>query len=105
MSDGIERKRQLLMAELQRYFGETCLELVARCEAALSRGPPGAVLRLLGNLKELEAVTNKANRQVKAALAASGESSESAEPLLDRAFATLEHLNELAKAILSQLDE
>jgi F0F1-type ATP synthase membrane subunit b/b' len=69
------------------------------------RGPPGAVLRLLGNLKELEAVTNKANRQVKAALAAAAERRGSAEPLLDRALATLEHLNEVADAILSQLGE
>jgi hypothetical protein len=104
MVDAGERKRELLAAEMQRYFGETCPALAARCEAVIIGLPPPILRELAGRLQEFEAVTDKTNRQLKAAQAAAFEDEESAELVLDRALASLEHLNEVAEAITKHLD-
>jgi hypothetical protein len=41
--DKAERKREIMAAELQRYFGETCPALTARWEAAITRLAPPAL--------------------------------------------------------------
>ena len=105
MVDPIERKRRLLAVELQRYFGETCPALAARCEAVIIGLPPPVLRELASRLQEFEAVTEETNRQLEAAQAAAFEDEESPELVLDRALASLEHLNELAEAITKHLDE
>jgi len=105
MVDRLEDRRQLLGAELQRYFGETCPALAARWQAAIVGLAPPILRELAGRLQEFEAVTDETNRQLKAAQAAAFEDQESAETLLDRALASLERLNEVAEAITRHLDE
>ena len=105
MVDRLEDKRQLLAAELQRYFGETCPALAARWEAAIIDLPSLVLRELAGRLQEFEAVTDETNRQLKAAQAAAFKDQESAETLLDRALASLERLNEVAEAITRHLDK
>jgi uncharacterized membrane protein YqiK len=105
MPDGIERKRQLLAAELLRYFGETCPALAARWQTAIVDLAPPILRELAGRLQEFEVITDETNRQLKAAQAAAFEDQESAEVVLDRALASLEHLNEVAEAITRHLDE
>jgi len=36
VAGGLDRKQELLEAELRRYFGETCPALVARWQAAIT---------------------------------------------------------------------
>jgi uncharacterized membrane protein YqiK len=105
MPDGTERKRQLLAAELLRYFGETCPALAARWQTAIVDLAPPILRELTGRLQEFEVITDETNRQLKAAQAAAFEDQESAEVVLDRALASLEHLNEVAEAITRHLDE
>ena len=67
MHDGIEGKRNLLAEEMQRYFGETCPALAARCECAIV-GLPRLVLReVAGRLQALKSITNETNRELWAA--------------------------------------
>jgi hypothetical protein len=105
MPDSTENRRKLLAAELQRYFGETCAALTARGEAALVGLVPPVLQELTDRLQAFETLTTQVNRELATALAASAESAASAEPLLDRARASLEHLNEAAEAIMGRLDE
>jgi hypothetical protein len=56
-------------------------------------------------LQALEAVTNETNRELKASQLAAGEGRESTEHLLDRALASVEHLTEIAQAMMRRLDE
>jgi hypothetical protein len=100
----IQRKWELLAAEMKRYFGEICPALAARCEAVIIGLPPPVLRELAGRLQEFEAVTEETNRQLKAAQAAAFEDEESPELVLDRALASLEHLNEVAEAITKHLD-
>jgi hypothetical protein len=66
----------------------------------------GAHLReLAGRLQELEAVTNETNRELKAAGLATAEGRESAEHLLNRALALMDHLSEVAEDMTRRLDE
>lgn len=105
MVDRLEDRRQLLGVELQRYFGETCLALAARWQAAIV-GLARPILReLAGRLLKFEALTDETNRQLKAARAEAFDDQESAELLLDRALASLERLNEVAQAITRHLDQ
>jgi hypothetical protein len=105
MPDSTENKRKLLAAELQRYFGERYPALTARWEAAIV-GLVSPVLReLAGRLQAFETLTTQVNRELTTGLVATAESTASAEPLLDRALASLEHLNEAAEAIMGRLDE
>ena len=76
----------------------------ARCEAVIIGLPPPILRELAGRLQEFEAVTDETNRQLKAAQAAAFKDEESAELVLDRALASLEHLNEVAEAITKHLD-
>jgi hypothetical protein len=56
-------------------------------------------------LKELEAVTNETNRQLRVALLPAAKHGVPAEPVLERALASLEKLNEMAEAMMRRLDE
>ena len=105
MIDATENKRKLLAAELRRYFGETCPALTARWQAAIVGLAPPILRELAGRLQAFETLTNQVNGELTAALAAAAESHGSAEPLLDRALASLEHLNEVAEAMMLRLDE
>jgi hypothetical protein len=105
MVDRLEIKRQLLAAELQRYFAETCPALTARWEAAIVGMAPPVLRELAGRLREFESVTDETNRQLKAAGVEAFEDGEQAEQLLGRALASLERLNEIAQAITKHLDE
>jgi len=67
MVDRLEIKRQLLVAELLRYFGETCPALAARRAAAIVGMAPPVLHELAGRLREFESVTDETNRQLKAA--------------------------------------
>jgi hypothetical protein len=105
MVDRLEIKRQLLAAELQRYFGETCPALAARWDVAIVGMAPPVLRELAGRLREFESVTDETNRQLKAAGVEAFEDEQQAEQLLGRALASLERLNEIAKAITKHLDE
>lgn len=105
MGDEIESKRQLLAGELQRYFGETCPALAARWEAAIVGIAPANLRDLAGRLQAFETLTNQVNKDLTGALAAAAERRAPAEPLLDRARASLEHLNEVAQAMMRRMDE
>jgi hypothetical protein len=94
-----------MAAELLRYFGETCPALAARWQAAIVDLAPPVLRELAGRLQVLEFATDETNRLLEAAQAAAFEDQESAETLLDRALASLEHLNEIAEAIMRHLDE
>ena len=100
MNNTIETKRDLLATELQRYFGETCPTLAARWGTAIVGLAPPVLRELAGCLQELESATEETNRQLKAF-----EDEESAEVLLDRAIASIEHLSEIAQAMMKRLDE
>jgi hypothetical protein len=56
-------------------------------------------------LQELEAVTNETNRELKAAGLATAEGRESAEHLLNRALALMDHLSVVAEDMTRRLDE
>jgi hypothetical protein len=100
----IDRKHDLLAAELQRYFGETCPALTARWEAAITGLAPQP-LREVASRQELDAATKAAERQLKITLRPVAERGTSTEPVLDQALASLEHLNEIAEAMLRRVDE
>jgi hypothetical protein len=103
--DKIERKHDLLAAELQRYFGETCPALTARWEAAITGLAPKLLRELASRLQELDAATKAAERQLKFTLRPVAERGASTEPVLDQALASLEHLSEIAEAMLRRVDE
>jgi hypothetical protein len=105
MPDSTENKQKLLAAELQRYFGKSCPALTARWEVAIVGLVPPVLRELAGRLQAFEILTTQVNRELTTALAATAESAASAEPLLDRALASLEHFNEAAEAIMGRLDE
>jgi hypothetical protein len=103
--DETKGRRELLAAEMHRYFGETCPALAARWHAAIVGLAPPVLRELAGRLQTFEAVTNEIDRQLKAAQIAAFENHESAEVSLDRALASIEHLSELAEAMMRRLDE
>lgn len=88
----IESERQLLLKELLHYFGETCPALAKRCETAID------VLRL-GRRREaancLQKFSNEANRRLAAARFATT-SEQVTVGLLDRARASIQHLEKLS---------
>lgn len=104
MGNAVETKRELLATELQRYFGETCPTLAARWEAAIVGLAPPVLRELAGRLQDLERATDDTNRQLRAAQTTS-EDQDSAEVLLDRAIASIEHLSEIAQTMMKRLDE
>jgi regulator of protease activity HflC (stomatin/prohibitin superfamily) len=90
---------------LQRYFGETCPTLAARWEAAIVGLTPSILRELAGRLQAFEILTNQVSAELRTALTSAAESRASSEELLDRALASLEHLNEVAAAMMRRLDE
>ena len=62
MHDGIDGKRNLLVEEMLRYFGETCPALAARCEIAIVGLPPLARREVAGRLQTLITIANETNR-------------------------------------------
>jgi hypothetical protein len=105
MADGTESKRMLLEAETERYLSETLPAFTTRWEA-ISRGADSPILReLTEGMQALIIVTNEANRDLADARAAAAESQTSSEPLMDRALASLERLNEAAEGMMERLDE
>ena len=103
--EAIRRKHDLLATAMHYYFWHTGAELTARWKEAMLGLPPSVLRELAGRLQELEDVTIETNRELKVAGVATAEGSESAEHLLTRALASMEHLNEVAEAMTRRLDE
>jgi hypothetical protein len=78
--------------------------LTARWKTAIVGLAPPVLRELARRLQALEAVTNETNRELKASHLAAGEGRESAEHLLDRALASMEHIREIAEEMM-RLDE
>jgi hypothetical protein len=89
----IQRKRERLAAETYECFWNICPELTVRWKRAMLTLPPSVLQDLAAEIEHLEAVTNWANQQLHAALAAGGEPPED---LLNRALASTENLSEAA---------
>src|SRR5437879_4831165 len=81
--DTTEKKRELLAAELQRYFGETCPALPTRWWAAIAGLAPPFLRELAKRLKELDAVTKETGRQLRVTLRPAVGGRTSTEPVLD----------------------
>ena len=94
----------LLDGEMRRYVGETCPALAARCYESLASLPPRMLWEVAAQTRALESFTDETNQQLRAALAATAKDQDSVDALLDRALASLEHLNELALALSRRLD-
>jgi hypothetical protein len=105
VTSAFDRKQDLLAAELQRYFDDTCPALVARWQATIRGLAPPFLRELVSRLEELETVTNETNRQLEAAFRTTVDEGTPSEAPLDRALASLENLNEIATAIMRRLDE
>jgi hypothetical protein len=105
MHDEVDGKRNLLAEEMLRYFGETCPALAARCEIAIAGLPLLARREVAGRLQTLRALTNETNRGLTAAHVAVARGQAPAERLLDRALASIEHLNEIAQTMTGWMDE
>ena len=105
MQNGIDGKRNLLAKEVLRYFWETCPALAARCEVAIVDLPPLARREVAGRLQTLAAVANETNRELAAARVAVKKGQASADLLLDRALASIEHLSEIAQTMTRWIDE
>ena len=103
--EAIRRKHDLLAAAMHEYFWHIGAELTARWTKAMLGLPPSILRELAGRLQELEDVTNQTNRELKAAGLATAEGRESAEHLLNRALASMEHLTEVAEAMTRRLAE
>ena len=103
--EAIRRKHDLLATAMHYYFWHTGAELTARWTKAMLGLPPSVLRELAGQLQELEAVTNETNRELKAAGLATAEGRESAEHLLNRALALMDHLTEVAEDMTRRLDE
>jgi len=56
-------------------------------------------------LRAFETLTNQVNEQLSAAYVEVAEGHAPAEPVLDRALASIEHLNEVAEAMMARLEE
>jgi hypothetical protein len=65
---------------------------------------PPFLRELAGRLQEPDEVTQKTNRQLRAALRPVAEGA-STEPVIDQALTSLEHLNEIAESMMRRLDE
>jgi len=104
--EAIRRKQRLLAKEVQRYFEQTGPELMAKWDLAIVGLAPSLLREVAGRLRELEAISNSANRELNAAYrAAATKGRESAEGLLDRALASMELLGEAAEDLNRRVDE
>jgi len=103
--EAIQLKRERLAIETHEYFWHTCPELTARWKEAVLRLPPSVLRDLVIELREVETVTTRTDQELMAAGLAVAQGRESAEYLLDRALASMEHLNEVAEDMTQRLDE
>ena len=98
-------KCNLLVQEMQRYFGETCPALTSRCTVASIDLPLFARRKVVDRLQCLIAIINETGRVLSAArVGASGKPS-TEKLLCDQALASLEHLNEVVEALTRWMDE
>ena len=102
--DTTKGRRKLLALEMARYFGKMNPALTARLETVHVRLPASLLQGLTGNLVSLKKMIIETHRAA-GALAPADEGGAPDEPALDRAIASLEHLNESAEAVLEHLDE
>jgi hypothetical protein len=102
--DRIDGKRDLLHEEMQRYFWETCSALATRCEVAIGL-PPVARREVVGRLQTLRSITHETNRELTSARIAVAQGQIPDKILLDRALASIEHLNEVAQTMTRWMDE
>ena len=105
MYDGIDGKRNLLVEEMLRYFGETCPALAARCQVAIVSLPPLARREVAGRLQTLITIANETNREIAATRVPATGDHASSELLFGHALAAIEHLSEIAQAIKLRMDE
>jgi hypothetical protein len=104
--EAIRRKQRLLATEVQRYFEQTCPELTAKWDPAIIGLAPSLLREVAGRLRELDTISNCANRELKTAYhAATKKGCKSAEGLLDRALASMELLGEVAEGLNRRVDE
>ena len=103
--EAIRREHDLFATAMHYYFWHTGTEFTTRWKEAMLGLPPSVLGELAGRLHELEAVTNETNRELKAAGLATAEGRESAEHLLNRALALMDHLSEVAEDMMRRLDE
>lgn len=105
MRDSIESKTELLAAELQRYFGEN----LPNTRGALGSGHGRSGAPSPPRTSRPPAGAGVSNRReqppAQGHTQAAAEDGESAEVLLDRAIASIEHLSEIAPAMMKRLDE
>ena len=98
-------KCNLLVQEMQRYFGETCPALASRCTVASIDLPLFARRKVAERLQLLIAITNETGRVLSAGrIGAKGKLSTEKLPC-DQALASLEHLKEAAEALMRCMDE
>ena len=105
MADTIENKREILVAMTRDYLAKTLPAITMRWKATTGSLHASMSRELTGCMQALVAITNEANRELGDAHCAASEGHMSAEPLLDHAIASLEHLNEIAEAMARRLDE
>ncbi len=105
LRDKIKDKRERLVAELRRYFGDICPALTARWEMAIVASAQPVRRELTRHLQALELVTNETSHELETAYLAAITDQESAEFLLDHALTSMEHLCEIAQAMTERLDE
>jgi hypothetical protein len=89
---------------MQRYFWETCSALATRCEDAIGL-PPVARREVVGRLQTLRTITHETNRELTSARIAVAQGQIPDKILLDRALASIEHLNEVAQTMTRWMDE
>jgi hypothetical protein len=106
-SDGltVERKLKLLTANADDYFWHAGLEVEKRSKEARLKLRRSVLRGLTKELEKFERVTDETNRELRAAQVAAVGRKASAEPLLDRALASMANLKETALALTRRMDE
>jgi hypothetical protein len=106
-SDGlsVERKLKLLTANADDYFWHAGLEVEKRSKEARLKLRRSVLRGLTEELEKFERVTDETNRELRAAQVAAVGRKASAEPLLDRALASMANLKETALALTRRMDE
>jgi hypothetical protein len=79
------------------YLAKTLSAITMRWKATPGTLHSSILRELTVRMQALVAITNEANRELGDAHCAASEGHTSAEPLLDHAIASPEHLNEIAK--------
>jgi hypothetical protein len=90
---------------MARYFGKMNPALAARLETARVSLTPPVLQGLAGILVPLEKMIVETHRELRVALTPAGDGGAPDGLALDRALASLEHLNKSAEAILVHLNE